>query len=72
MTASAPTSTTAAPPRADDDGTGTAAPSGLVVAGLSKDLGGRTIVDDLHLDVARGELVALLGPSAAGRPPRSA
>ena len=53
MTASAPSPTTVAPPRADDDGTATAAPSGLVVAGLSKDLGGRTEVTyRLALDVS--------------------
>jgi putative spermidine/putrescine transport system ATP-binding protein len=67
MTASAPFTTPVAPPRAHDDGTATVPASGLVVAGLSKDLGGRTIVDDLHLDVARGELVALLGPSGCGK-----
>ena len=67
MTASASPTTAAAPPRHHDDGTGTRPTSGLVVAGLSKDLGGRTIVDDLHLDVARGELVALLGPSGCGK-----
>ncbi|MFT2705894.1 ABC transporter ATP-binding protein [Clavibacter zhangzhiyongii] len=67
MTASALPSTASAPAGGHDDGTATAPASGLLVAGLSKDLGGRTIVDDLHLDVARGELVALLGPSGCGK-----
>ncbi|SDT17756.1 ABC transporter ATP-binding protein [Microlunatus soli] len=40
---------------------------GLVLAGIGKDLGGRTIVDDLDLTVATGELVCLLGPSGCGK-----
>jgi len=44
-----------------------AAPSGLRLEGLSKVLGGRTIVDDLNLDIAPGELVSLLGPSGCGK-----
>ncbi|WDG18348.1 ABC transporter ATP-binding protein [Microbacterium sp. Clip185] len=40
---------------------------GLRLNGLSKRLGGRTVVDDLHLDIAQGELVSLLGPSGCGK-----
>ena len=40
-----------------------AAPAGLLVDHVSKDLGGRTIVDDMQLEVHAGELTCLLGPS---------
>lgn len=40
---------------------------GLRVTGLSKVLGGRTIIDDLDLEVNSGELVSLLGPSGCGK-----
>ncbi len=40
---------------------------GLVLTGIGKILGGRTIVDDLDLVVHRGELVCLLGPSGCGK-----
>jgi ABC-type Fe3+/spermidine/putrescine transport system ATPase subunit len=40
---------------------------GLQIHHVSKDLGGRTIVDDLQLDVRAGELTCLLGPSGCGK-----
>ncbi|HET9171377.1 MAG TPA: ABC transporter ATP-binding protein [Actinospica sp.] len=40
---------------------------GLVLRGLAKDLGGRSIVAGLDLTVAKGELVCLLGPSGCGK-----
>ncbi len=44
-----------------------AADAALVLQGLNKELGGRPIVTDLDLAVARGELVCLLGPSGCGK-----
>ncbi|GAA2099696.1 ABC transporter ATP-binding protein [Microlunatus panaciterrae] len=41
--------------------------AGLQLKGITKVLGGRTIVDDLDLTVHRGELVCLLGPSGCGK-----
>ncbi|WP_203568089.1 ABC transporter ATP-binding protein [Aestuariimicrobium ganziense] len=41
--------------------------TGLQLEGLHKELGGRTIVENLSLDVATGELVCLLGPSGCGK-----
>ncbi|MHC5903936.1 ABC transporter ATP-binding protein [Streptomyces sp. S6] len=41
--------------------------SGLVLSGLTKTLGGRTIVDGLELRVEPGEMVCLLGPSGCGK-----
>jgi putative spermidine/putrescine transport system ATP-binding protein len=41
--------------------------SGLRIERVSKDLGGRTIVDDLDLEVRAGELTCLLGPSGCGK-----
>ncbi len=40
---------------------------GLVLNGLTKVLGGRVIIDDLHLVVKKGEMVSLLGPSGCGK-----
>jgi ABC-type Fe3+/spermidine/putrescine transport system ATPase subunit len=40
---------------------------GLQIDRVSKDLGGRRIVDDLELDVRAGELTCLLGPSGCGK-----
>jgi ABC-type Fe3+/spermidine/putrescine transport system ATPase subunit len=39
---------------------------GLQIEHVSKDLGGRTIVDDMQLEVKAGELTCLLGPSGCG------
>jgi ABC-type Fe3+/spermidine/putrescine transport system ATPase subunit len=44
-----------------------AANDGLRLAGLHKVLGGRPIVDDLDLDVEKGQMVCLLGPSGCGK-----
>lgn len=41
--------------------------AGLRLVGLTKKLGGRTIVDDLRLDIADGEMLSLLGPSGCGK-----
>lgn len=41
--------------------------AGLEIRGLSKVLGGRTIIDNLNLSVKEGELVSLLGPSGCGK-----
>lgn len=44
-----------------------AAEAGLLLSGLKKVLGGRTVVDALDLSVAEGELLCLLGPSGCGK-----
>src|SRR5581483_8552670 len=41
--------------------------SGLLIDRVSKELGGRTIVSDLDLEVRAGELTCLLGPSGCGK-----
>jgi len=41
--------------------------AGLLIDHVSKDLGGRTIVSDLQLEVQAGELTCLLGPSGCGK-----
>ena len=41
--------------------------TGLQIQRVSKDLGGRRIVDDMQLDVHAGELTCLLGPSGCGK-----
>jgi ABC-type Fe3+/spermidine/putrescine transport system ATPase subunit len=50
-------------PRAPERGTDV----GLQIEHVSKDLGGRTIVDDMQLAVKAGELTCLLGPSGCGK-----
>jgi putative spermidine/putrescine transport system ATP-binding protein len=42
-------------------------PAGLLIDRVSKDLGGRTIVSSLELEVQAGELTCLLGPSGCGK-----
>src|SRR3954464_15610440 len=37
------------------------------VRGVSCTLGGRTVLDDVSLDVMRGQVVVLIGPSGAGK-----
>jgi lipopolysaccharide export system ATP-binding protein len=39
----------------------------LRTEGLTKSFGGRTVVRDVNLDVASGEIVGLLGPNGAGK-----
>lgn len=41
--------------------------AGLSLSGISKHFGARTALDDVSLDVADGEFVALLGPSGCGK-----
>ncbi|MEP6811721.1 MAG: ABC transporter ATP-binding protein [Actinomycetota bacterium] len=41
--------------------------AGLLIDHVSKDLGGRTIVSDMRLEVHAGELTCLLGPSGCGK-----
>ena len=40
---------------------------GLILTGLTKTLGGRVIIDNLNLEVKKGEMVSLLGPSGCGK-----
>src|SRR5436305_8168166 len=42
-------------------------PAGLLIDRVSKDLGGRTIVSNMQLEVHAGELTCLLGPSGCGK-----
>lgn len=40
---------------------------GLVVRGLTRSFGGRTVVEDVDLRIAPGRVVGLLGPNGAGK-----
>jgi len=42
-------------------------PHGIAVRGLTKSYGALTILDRIDLDIAPGELLALLGPSGSGK-----
>jgi ABC-type Fe3+/spermidine/putrescine transport system ATPase subunit len=44
-----------------------ASPAGLLIDHVTKNLGGRTIVSDMQLEVHAGELTCLLGPSGCGK-----
>ena len=39
----------------------------LELTGLSRRFGGLTVIDDLALQVAQGEIVGILGPNGAGK-----
>ncbi len=39
----------------------------LLATGLAKSYGGRRVVDDVNLEICRGEVVGLLGPNGAGK-----
>ncbi|WP_411282808.1 ATP-binding cassette domain-containing protein, partial [Lapillicoccus sp.] len=47
--------------------TTSAPPGGLTLRSVHKVLGGRPIVDNLDLEVRKGEMVCLLGPSGCGK-----
>lgn len=44
-----------------------AGPVGLALDGVEVHLGGRRVLRDVHLGVARGDLVGLVGPNGAGK-----
>ena len=42
-------------------------PNMISVRGLKKSFGEQTVLRDIHLEIARGEVVALIGPSGSGK-----
>ncbi|WP_299840890.1 LPS export ABC transporter ATP-binding protein [uncultured Paracoccus sp.] len=50
-----------------DGGTATAAKTGLAVRELRKSYRNRPVIRDVSIDLARGEVVALLGPNGSGK-----
>jgi ABC-2 type transport system ATP-binding protein len=52
---------------ADPGTTRTGAPSGLALSHLTRTFGSRTVVDDLSLVAAPGQVVGLLGPNGCGK-----
>ncbi|MFT3719859.1 amino acid ABC transporter ATP-binding protein [Pseudorhodoferax sp.] len=43
------------------------APPLIAISGLKKSFGGNAVLKDIHLQVQRGEVVALIGPSGSGK-----
>src|SRR5690625_3230121 len=43
------------------------ATGGLVLRGLAKSFGAKTVLCDVSLEVAAGEVVAIVGPSGSGK-----
>jgi len=48
-------------------GEGRAEETVIAIEGLTKSFGGRRVVDDIALDVRRGEIVGFLGPNGSGK-----
>jgi ABC-type Fe3+/spermidine/putrescine transport system ATPase subunit len=64
MSEIAKTSDRAEPPRSDARG---ATVPRLALRGLSRSFGNEVAVDDLNLEIAKGEFISLLGPSGCGK-----
>ncbi|MGW2343199.1 ABC transporter ATP-binding protein [Streptomyces sp. NPDC001661] len=54
-------------PPAPSPETSVGAGSAVYVEGLSRSFGGRSVINELHLDIQPGEFVALLGRSGCGK-----
>ena len=39
----------------------------IEIRGLSKKYGNNTVLDDVDLDIEKGEVVAIIGPSGTGK-----